>query len=425
MSVQLSEDQYKAVAGIIDLFDSAGLDRHAIAVLTGSAGTGKTTITTKLLEHLSKKYYVYCCATTHRAATVLENVLLEPVTTAHSLFRLKPSLTKYGKDRLISAGRCEISEGSVIIIDEASMVSNIFLTAIVDMIKSRALKVIFVGDPYQLPPVKGSCSIFDGSLPTFALTKVHRQKEGNPILDKAIEFRDYISGKSNIEPMLTTSINSLGEGIEVLPHNQFVSKFVERYMSYNAGESVDSPLCTFTNDSAINYNGMIRKAAYFLNDTIEPFYGGEQLISNSAVFHNNKCILANNELVTVLGYSTKTFEGISGHELYLNGVYDKKTKSHDKTVFMPLNKIVANTVLDKLKKEAIATKSWLPFYNLKNKLADLRPPFAGTTHKSQGGTYLNVFIDQVNINKCRESITRAQLMYVALTRATKNVFINS
>jgi len=430
MSVQLSEDQRKAVHGICNLFDSAGMHKHAIAVLTGSAGTGKTTIITELVRMLSTEYHVLLSATTHRAATVLQEVMkdtpiYEPVTTAHSLFKLKPVISKYGKESLKPMGKCTLPNGAIIIIDEASMISNKFLSAIVDSVQTKKLKILFVGDPYQLPPPKDSCTIFDGSLSTMSLTKVHRQKDGNPILDKAIEFRDYIRGVKKDEPTLITSINSKGEGIEVLPHSQFVSKFVSKYMSYTAGEFIDSPLCTYTNDSAINYNNMIRKAAYFLEGAVAPFYCNEQLISNCAIYRGGKSILANNELVQVIDYTSATYKGIPGHELLLTGAYDKKTNTRRKSVFMPLNKIVANTELDKLKKEALATRSWTEFYDLKNELADLRPPFAGTTHKSQGGTFTNVFIDQVNINKCIDPLTRAKLMYVALTRATKNVYINS
>ena len=70
-------------------------------------------------------------------------------------------------------------------------------------------------------------------------------------------------------------------------------------------------------------------------------------------------------------------------------------------------------------------KSWQAYYAIKNSLADLRPPFAGTTHKAQGGTFPAVFIDKLNINKCRDKTTKARLFYVALTRASENVYINS
>ena len=90
------------------------------------------------------------------------------------------------------------------------------------------------------------------------------------------------------------------------------------------------------------------------------------------------------------------------------------------------------TAADKILKEekAIATQSkskkgWQAYYKIKNSLADLRPPFAGTTHKAQGGTFPAVFIDKTNINKCKNPATRARLFYVALTRASKNVYINS
>ena len=85
-------------------------------------------------------------------------------------------------------------------------------------------------------------------------------------------------------------------------------------------------------------------------------------------------------------------------------------------------------ILKEWKDVAVLSKSkkdWQAYYKIKNSLADLRPPFAGTTHKAQGGTFPAVFIDKVNINKCRDPITRARLFYVALTRASKNVYINS
>ena len=99
-----------------------------------------------------------------------------------------------------------------------------------------------------------------------------------------------------------------------------------------------------------------------------------------------------------------------------------------KTVFSPKTKVAADKVLDVWKKQAKADKSkqgWVEYYKLKNLLADLRPPFAGTTHKAQGGTFPAVFIDKLNINKCRNKITKARLFYVALTRAKENVYVNS
>ncbi len=431
MNFVLSPDQHNAVQGIYDTLINTDPKVHALAVLTGSAGTGKTTTVTEILNVLSKTLpqpHVELCATTHRAAMVLADIVGHPVQTAHALFKLRPSVTKYGKEILKNAGVCDIPMGSVVVIDEASMVGNGFLKAIVETVQKRTLKLLFVGDPFQLPPMSDACSLFDGSLPTYTLTKVHRQALNNPILSKAMEYRDFIEGIRQNEPVLETCLNELGQGIHVLPHNEFVSKFVQKYVDYETGSPVDIPLCTFTNESAINYNTMIRKATYFLEDTVAPFYEGERLVANSIVKQGDKTLLVNNESVTVQSYVEGELHGISGYKIKVQGEYNKYTRSDIKQVFSPLTKGAADKVLDVLKKQAIEGRSksgWLEFYELKNSLADLRPPFAGTTHKAQGGTFPSVFIDRVNIRKCRDSATRARLLYVALTRATNSVYINS
>ena len=431
MSFQFSQDQLDAVDSICDELVNSNPKKHTIAVLTGSAGTGKTTVVREIINKIntdSPLTTIELCATTHRAATVLEDIAGAPVTTGHALFKLRPTLTKYGKEVLSNAGICEIPNGSVVIIDESSMIGNQFLKAIVDIVKKRALKLLFVGDPFQLPPPTDICSIFDGSLYTFRLTTVHRQAGGNPILEKANEFREYIEGVRNIEPVLETNINSKGEGIHVLPHSDFVAKFVQKYIDYSAGAEVDVPLCTYTNESAINYNSMVRKAAYFLEDTIEPFYSGERLIVNSVVMHGDKTILSNNETVYIDEYTEGEWEGIPGYFVSLTGSYNEHARSNRKKVFSPKTKAAAEKVLKEEKAIAVKSKSktgWQAYYKIKNSLADLRPPFAGTTHKAQGGTFPAVFIDKLNINKCKNPATRARLFYVALTRASENVYINS
>ncbi|SVC34222.1 uncharacterized protein METZ01_LOCUS287076, partial [marine metagenome] len=390
MSFQFSQDQLDAVDNICDELVNSNPKSHAIAVLTGSAGTGKTTVVREIINKIntdSPLTTIELCATTHRAATVLGNIAGAPVTTGHALFKLRPSVTKYGKEALTNAGICEVPHGSVVIIDESSMIGNQFLKAIVDIVKERALKLLFVGDPFQLPPPTDVCSIFDGSLYTFKLTTVHRQSGGNPVLEKANEFREYMEGIRDIEPTLETDINSKGEGIHVLPHSDFVAKFVQKYIDYSAGAEVDVPLCTYTNESAINYNSMVRKAAYFLEDTIEPFYPGERLIVNSVVMHGDKTILSNNETVYIDEYTEGEWEGIPGYFVSLTGSYNEHARSNRKKVFSPKTKAAAEKVLKEEKAIAVKSKSktgWQAYYKIKNSLADLRPPFAGTTHKAQG-----------------------------------------
>lgn len=431
MSFQLSPDQHAAVDGVCATLMEGHFESHELAVLTGSAGTGKTTVVSEIIRQIKSRATspkIYLAASTHKASNILQDMVGQEVVTAYSLFKLRPGVSKYGKETLTSSGKCEILYGSVIIIDEASMIGNSFLKAIVNTIKDKFLKVLFVGDPFQLMPPKDACSIFDGSLTTFTLTHVHRQAGGNPILEKANEYREYIEGIRKSEPILKTCINAAGEGIHVLSHKDFVKEFVHKYVDYPVGAYIDAPLCTFTNKSAIDYNNVIRKATFFLEDTIQPFYNGEQLISNSAVVQKERVVIANNETVAVKEYTRGNLDDISGYWITVYGEYVEHLDSSEKTVFCPLSDTAADKALSKLKTQAIQSKTkiaWLQFYALKNSLADLRPPFAGTTHKSQGGTFSAVFIDKVNINQCKVKATKARLMYVALTRASKNVYINS
>ena len=429
MSFQLSPDQDSAVAGILNTLLHPGSGDHSLAVLTGSAGTGKTTVIKEIIRVLEDTHpctKVELAASTHRAAKVLSDIVNMPVATGHNIFKLRPTIGAGGKESLKSTGVCAVPMGAIVIIDEASMIGNKFLAAIVDTIKLLRLNVLFVGDPFQLPPPGDTCSLFDGSLPTYTLTQVHRQAGGNPILEKANEFREFIEGIRKEEPLINTDINAKGEGIHVLPHADFITQFVQKYVNYNAGTEIDIPLCTFTNESAINYNSMIRKAAYFLEDSIQPFYVGEQLISNAIVMKGRITLLANNESVIVQGWGAHTHEGIPGYAVRVKGTYIEKTRTAVKEVFCPQSKIIADKGLKEIKAKAIHGEvPWSQFYELKQYMADLRPPFAGTTHKAQGGTFPAVFIDKVNINKCRDPRTKARLLYVALTRASNHVYINS
>lgn len=430
MIFSLSSDQVEAIQGILSVVDNTPFNSSAACVLKGCAGSGKTTVVYTLLNALIQKGRSYrLAATTHRAAEVLQNSTGEVVYTIHKLMGLRPSINKAGVETIKrTIKNLRLPMGTVIIIDESSMVSLPMLKVLANIAKEYGLILVFVGDGYQLPPTKGKCPIFDGSLPTFELTSIHRQSSGNPILALADQYRRYMDKELSVEPNVSTMLNSAGHGVHALNNQEFIQKFVDNFLEYNTGDRIESPMCVYTNKRAIYYNNLIRKSQYFLEGQIMPYYPGELLISNSAVIVDNLTIISNNEECIVVDYAPiKITEEIPGYLLTLvkKDHFDTASSNEYKI------KVVASADGMKKYKDILSSKvksleknyHWNHYYADLNKLGDLRPPFAGTTHKAQGGTFPNVFIDMADIRTCRNPLTRAKLMYVALTRAKDSAYV--
>ena len=429
MSITLSQHQLDIVSQTVDALNLDSYT-HTLAVLTGVAGSGKTSCIASIMDIIANKHgnarKVYLAATTHTAAAILKSTLpsqhVKKCLTAHKLFGIKPSYNlNNGQEKLITANQPLFSSNGVIIIDESSMINDKFLYAISNIVSKYTLKVLFVGDYFQLPPVKGQCSIFDTTLPTFHLTTVHRQLQGNPIVEKALDYVDFIAGKTTVEPSINTSLDNNGKGIHVLTHQKFIEKFVDKYMNFKAGDEVSVPMCTYTNAAAINYNNMIRKATYLLSGTTQDYYENEEFISNTSVINENgKVILDNNEKINIINYYPYEYEGMHGYKLLV-----RRSNTPDSVeIFTPNSLSTFNKVLKDLKATAVKNQSWVTYYKVKNYVADIRLPFAGTIHKAQGATFDEVFIDYSNILKCKQVTIRNRLMYVALTRAKTNVYIS-
>ena len=93
--MNFSQDQLNAIDGICDTLQLHLISyTHKIAVLTGSAGTGKTTVIGEIIDRAKDINYmipIALCASTHRAARVLADTVVligkDQTTTAHKLFK--------------------------------------------------------------------------------------------------------------------------------------------------------------------------------------------------------------------------------------------------------------------------------------------------------------------------------------------------
>ena len=148
--------------------------------LTGWPGTGKTWLAAQMIKRAKKNgAHVEVCAPTGKAASVL-SLKLDGVTvrTIHRQLGLRPG----GKpSRNVSA--------EFLFVDESSMIDEALMAHLMAMVNPEKTKVVFVGDPNQLPPVGAgapfSRMVRHSMLTTAQLNQVVRQEDGNGIVTLA------------------------------------------------------------------------------------------------------------------------------------------------------------------------------------------------------------------------------------------------
>lgn len=149
--------------------------------LFGYAGTGKTTLAQEIAA--SVRGTVLFAAFTGKAASVLRSKGCDDASTIHSLiYRLEHE--NDGKPTFRKNRDSELRKASLLIVDECSMVDEELGRDLL----SFGTPVLVLGDPGQLPPVKGE-GFFTNGKPDFLLTEIHRQARDNPIIQLATDAR--------------------------------------------------------------------------------------------------------------------------------------------------------------------------------------------------------------------------------------------
>src|SRR5437764_7327166 len=150
--------------------------------LFGYAGTGKTTLAKQVAEDVEGE--VAFGAFTGKAASVLRAKGCPEASTIHSMiYRTRESDEGGPLFALNRSGPA--AKADLIIIDECSMVDEELGRDLLSFGKP----VLVLGDPAQLPPVKGG-GFFTEARPDIMLTQVHRQAADDPIIRMSMIVRD-------------------------------------------------------------------------------------------------------------------------------------------------------------------------------------------------------------------------------------------
>jgi len=421
--------------------------------ISGYAGTGKTAMMRVLVDDLEQlKYKVVCTAPTNEAVRVLAKLTGKKYNkTIYSLLGLQLVEEDDREPILKSNGDSKLPGFDVVIVDEASMIHyDLFVAIQYELMMCSRCKMIFVGDPAQLPPVKDplkeSMVFTTKTIPIVYLTEIQRTAKDNPILVAATLIRNNLKTKTDLFERIT-KVNGIS-GIEFTEMPQdFLDKVLDDFQSDEYKKNNDYVrLLAYTNRTVDGFNDLIRKKIWN-NESPPEFIIGEKLIVDTPVVNHNRSF---REVIYNVGERLEVLDakiikdtalGVDYWELY---VINKEALNEDEIkpytlsivckphidMFRQKTSKIAVQCKKKLlevdcnadgisKKRYTNAEAWKPYFNVKNRFHKVRYNYALTVHKSQGSTFERVYVVEMDINKLNwDDIERNKLKYVAFTRAS-------
>lgn len=406
--ITLTADQQNALDKF-QQFLSDPIER--VFVLSGYSGCGKSTLvrvlldclpnfmkTLKLINLQQKEYEVALTATTNKAAENLANITGYPVNTIHSFLELRVSTDYRTNVTKLVPRTPDQKEGYLLFIDEASYVDKDLLGFI--FTKTANSKIVFIGDPAQLTPVKSQGTpVFDAHFPGAALKQVVRQAEGNPIVDLSTKFRHTVNTGEFF------SFTPDGHHIKWMPRDEF-NKAIEDEFTRPDWRYQDSKILAWTNKCVIGYNHYVRNLAKG-----DPhFQEGDYAVCNSFI-NVGKNSIKTDQLVFITDISVDIERyGVTGKMVTLD---------HMHNVFHPNSLAEKNARI----KQARADGDIGKVAEMESQWIDLRAAYACTINKAQGSTFDTVFIDLDDIRRCNSGDQIARMLYVGVSRARHHVYL--
>lgn len=395
-------------------------------VLSGSAGTGKTTCIRELLNIISGR--VCFTAPTNKATRVLADSLRTPeyepdCCTIYSLLGLR--MEPNGSVKVLSTpdvDKLDISHYRVVVIDEAGMI-NSDVWRYVQMAAGSGVKFILMGDAAQLPPVKESRSPIWDVENCAKLEKVMRHD--NQILTLATKLR---KAQGSLQARIDIRDDHDEEGgVWKLPKSQFLARITEYAREGKFSEPGYCKALAWRNVTVNELNTLIRAQIF---ESRESWLVGDRIISAAPA--ND---LDGNKIANTDDEGTVESVSVSGHPLYpsfsvyvLGVVLDTNKKAvfrvlheRDKTVYEAHKarlESAARTAEPKHRRRA-----WGEFWAFVEAFHDVRYGYAVTVHRSQGSTYEEVFVDSADILMNRNRTESLQCLYVACTRPKRKLHI--
>ena len=428
-------------------------DNNSLFVLKGYAGTGKTTILSSIINNLWKiKKSGVLMAPTGRAAKVLANYTNSEANTIHKKIYFPKKNSSGNIDFVLQVNK---SKNTIFIIDEASMISSAsqnkklfdttsLLSDLIQFVYSgHNCKIIFIGDTAQLPPVNSRLSPsldpeylkdnYNKNVVTIELDEVVRQEVLSGILNNATILRESLVNKTFDQ--FKFNLKNFKDIIRLEDGEDIINSLTD---SYNTLGKEETALIVRSNKRANLYNQQIRNRILFNENELSC---GDNLMVVKNNYHWVKStseagFIANGDIIKILEINRIVdLYDFRFAEVTIQMIDYPKMKAFDTVLMLDtinletpsLNYEKANHLYNEVMKDYISEKvKYKRFLKVKNNkyfnALQVKFSYAITCHKSQGGQWASVFVEQPYLpNGIDKDFIR--WLYTALTRAKEKLYL--
>lgn len=422
-------------------------------LLKGYAGTGKTSIIGTLVSNLwQAKKSAVLLAPTGRAAKVISNYSKTEAFTIHKKIYF-PKKNKGGGVSFVMQPNKH--KNTIFIVDEASMIpdapsdSKLFENGSLldDLIQyvytGYQCKLLLIGDKAQLPPVKSDLSPaldqkvlslnYNKIITTIELDEVVRQEEDSGILENATELRAVL--ETNFFDVFKFNINPYQDIVRLIDGHEIMDAINDAYSNQGYEETA---IIVRSNKRANLYNQQIRQRILFNESELS---AGDYLM----VVKNNYFwikptteagFIANGDIIEILEiFNIKELYGFKFAEVKVKMVDYPRMKPFETVLLLDtisaetasLSYEESNRLYNEVSQDyANETSNYKRFLGVKkNKFFNalqVKFSYAITCHKSQGGQWDTIFIEQPYMpNGLDRDYVR--WLYTAVTRAKRKLYL--
>lgn len=427
----------KAAYDMVDEF-VMGKTQHSMAALTGFAGTGKTTLIGQLVDRHHQKKIAVCAPTNKAVKVLMEKIKTRSIefATLHSLLGLRLKERDDGQVDVRREGASTIHEYELVIVDECSMISpELFKMVLTGM---RSAKVLFVGDPAQLPPVGESMEspVFSMVEMRAPLTEVVRQARGNPIIELSMAVRESMKRDRVMSPSeIAEALPEPGQGVPACVTYGGQSTVLQWALS-EIRSGRECRIVAYTNAQVQQYNFQIHAALHGADAWL--FVEGQRVIMQEpgeskiagtmtpVPLHTSEEM----DIETIFDETHPKYPQIAAKKLVLVREGGQKVEG-----YVPINpEAVQREISAKFaewRQHSIEARQGSASAAINAKLASaqawgmkkaflpLRHTYAITAHKSQGATFDTVLVDYNNLCRMRSGYELNRALYVAITRPSQ------